>query len=94
MNRIVTSVSVEERKVLDQYALQLMDPVTGIALSTKRLRFQTYHNVFSGADAAGWFMANMEGITDLQHAHQVRYCFSKITLLRITSSLAFRSANN
>eukprot|EP00730_Choanoeca_flexa_P003815 TRINITY_DN11513_c0_g1_i1.p1 TRINITY_DN11513_c0_g1~~TRINITY_DN11513_c0_g1_i1.p1 ORF type:complete len:1296 (+),score=285.48 TRINITY_DN11513_c0_g1_i1:64-3951(+) len=61
----------DERSQLDEYARQLMDPVSGIAVSTKRIRLQTYHNVFSGTDAAGWFMANMEGIADLAAAQMV-----------------------
>jgi hypothetical protein len=63
--------AADERSHLDDYARQLMDPTTGIALSTRRVRMHTYNNVFSGSDAAGWFMANMEGVYDLTAAQQV-----------------------
>lgn len=48
--------------VLDQYAKALMDPIRGIPVGRRRIRLTTYDNSFSGTDAGGWFMANMEGV--------------------------------
>jgi hypothetical protein len=53
---------------LDEYARALMDPVKGIPLGKRRLRLTTYNQCFSGTDAAGWFMANMEGVTTVEYA--------------------------
>ena len=56
---------------LRQYTRALQDPRNGIPLSNKRIRLTTYRQCFSGAEGAGWFMANMEGITSTEAAAKV-----------------------
>ena len=58
---------------LAQYARALMDPMTGIPLSTRRVRLNTVRNCFSGTDACGWIMANLEGVLTVPAA-QVPHC--------------------
>ncbi len=55
-------------EALSAYGEALMDPVKGIPTGKRRLRLTTYDNCFSGTDAAGWFMANMEGVTTIEQA--------------------------
>jgi hypothetical protein len=59
---------------LREYSRALMDPSTGIPTGKRRLRLTTYYNCFSGTDAAGWFMANMEGITTIEQAKVCHLC--------------------
>eukprot|EP00050_Salpingoeca_kvevrii_P005168 m.272751 g.272751 ORF g.272751 m.272751 type:complete len:1251 (+) comp11088_c0_seq1:32-3784(+) len=66
-----SSQSAQQSEALDQYAAALMDPGSGIPLSTKRVRLTSYRNCFSGSDGATWFMSNMEGITTLEQAKTV-----------------------
>lgn len=61
----------ETEAALEQYAAALQDPRSGIPLGTRRSRLTSYKMCFSGADAAGWFMANMEGITTASRAQVV-----------------------
>lgn len=51
-----------QQQALHAYSAMLQDPSAGIPLSNRRVRLTTYKNCFSGTDAAGWFMANMEGV--------------------------------
>eukprot|EP00051_Salpingoeca_urceolata_P014469 m.184198 g.184198 ORF g.184198 m.184198 type:complete len:1198 (-) comp18095_c0_seq2:232-3825(-) len=60
-----------EDSALKAYVRALTHPKTGIPLGTKRLRLSSYRNCFSGAEGVVWFMANMEGITNVQAAAQV-----------------------
>lgn len=60
-----------EAEALMEYSRALQDPRTGIPLSTKRVRLTTYRQCFTGAEAAGWFMANMEGIVSTEAARSV-----------------------
>ena len=85
----LVSNAVNERVHLDEYARQLMDPTTGIALSTKRVRMHTYTDVFCGTDAAGWFLANMEGVVDLASAQQVDNMHFNALGLSLLSNLTF-----
>ena len=61
----------EQNAALEQYASALQHPRTGIPLSSRRSRLTTYKMCFSGADAAGWFMANLEGTHSKEHAQAV-----------------------
>ncbi|EDQ88810.1 uncharacterized protein MONBRDRAFT_32632 [Monosiga brevicollis MX1] len=79
-------VDSSTRDALDNYARQLMDPTTGIATSTKRIRLQAYRNVFTGADAAGWFMANMEGVATLKEAQEVGQQLIDVGIIKVVRS--------
>ena len=58
----------EEEMALDEYSRRLQHPSTGIPLGTRRVRLTTYKLCFSGADAVGWFMAHLEGISSPSEA--------------------------
>jgi ankyrin repeat protein len=61
----------DHEAALEQYSAALQDPRSGIPLGNRRLRLTTYKMCFSGADAAGWFMANMKGIHSATQAQAV-----------------------
>ena len=61
----------EQEDALSSYAAALQHPRTGIPLGTRRSRLTTYKLCFSGADAAGWFMANLEGTHTQEQATAV-----------------------
>lgn len=61
----------DQEVALEQYAAVLQDPRTGIPLGTRRQRLTTYKMCFSGTDAAGWFMANMQGVRSPDEATAV-----------------------
>lgn len=61
----------DQEVALEQYAAVLQHPRTGIPLGTRRQRLTTYKMCFTGTDAAGWFMANMEGVRSPEEATAV-----------------------
>lgn len=67
----VTASAGSQDDYLNQYAQALMDPMKGIPVGRRRVRLTTYNNCFSGTDACGWFMVNMEGITTIDSAQLV-----------------------
>lgn len=59
---------VADGPATDRYRRALADPSTGLPRGSRRIRFSLYEDVFNGADAAGWFMAHMEGVDTLAQA--------------------------
>ena len=65
---MMDSSGIAAGNYLDHYARALMDPVKGIPVGRRRVRLTTYNDCFTGTDACGWFMVNMEGITTVEAA--------------------------
>ncbi len=60
-----------EASSINVYLQALKHPTAGIRTHDVRHNFQYYRGVFSGLDAADWFMQNMEGVTTLPAAQSV-----------------------
>ncbi|EGD80383.1 transcription factor inhibitor ECI-6 [Salpingoeca rosetta] len=61
----------EEEERMRAYKMALMDPNSGIPIASHRVGLTVYTSCFRGSDAAGWFMANMEGVSSIQRAQSV-----------------------
>lgn len=69
--RQLSVMQAAESETLNIYLQALQHPTGGIKTHDVRHNFQYHRGVFSGYDAAEWFMENMEGITTLEAAQSV-----------------------
>lgn len=67
--------------VLESYLQALRDPETGVVTHDRRVDHQLVRGVFSGLDAADWFVGNMHGVTTLDEAQAVGQKFLALGLL-------------
>lgn len=66
---------------LETYIQALQDPESGIPRHDCRHNFLYFRNVFSGADAADWFMDNMEGVHTVEAAQQIGQKFMDLGII-------------
>jgi hypothetical protein len=59
----------------------LRDPDTGVVTHDRRVDHQLVRGVFSGLDAADWFVTNMHGVSTLDEAQAVGQKFLALGLL-------------
>jgi hypothetical protein len=56
---------------IQMYRLALTDPKTGIILQERKVDGRTCQKIFTGADAAQWFMEHIEGIATVDGAASI-----------------------
>jgi len=69
---------VEDIQTLNAYIQVLRDPNSGIPTHNRRVEHRFLRNVFTGADAASWFLENMEDVTSPYLAQEIGQKFMEL----------------